>query len=108
MITKRTNPTHVWSLPKSNICLDQREIGIKAKAVLAAISREYGIEHIEVHEKSINKIKFKAFLDNLRSLHPFDDMILMMDNLSLHKSKHMKSRMDELGFLYTYTPVYSQ
>ena len=31
----------------------------------------------------------------------------MMDNLSLHKSNDTKSRMDELGFLYTYTPVYS-
>ena len=86
MITKRTKPTHVWSLPKTNICLDQRELGIKAKAVIAAVSREYGIEHIEVYEKSITKIKFKAFLDNLRSLHPFDDMMLVMDNLSLHKS----------------------
>lgn len=30
-----------------------------------------------------------------------------MDNLSFHKSKDIKRRMDELGFFYTYTPVYS-
>jgi len=30
-----------------------------------------------------------------------------MDNLSLHKSIDVKERMDELGFLYTYTPAYS-
>ena len=30
-----------------------------------------------------------------------------MDNLSFHKSKSMRKRMDELGFMYTYTPAYS-
>ena len=30
-----------------------------------------------------------------------------MDNLSFHKSKDIKERMNELGFHYTYTPPYS-
>ena len=30
-----------------------------------------------------------------------------MDNLSLHKSRAMKKRLDELGFLYAFTPTYS-
>ena len=30
-----------------------------------------------------------------------------MDNLQLHKSGEVKDLMDELGFLYTYTPPYS-
>ena len=30
-----------------------------------------------------------------------------MDNLSLHKSNEVRERMDELGFLYAWTPVYS-
>ena len=79
----------------------------KPKAILVAVSREYGLDHIEIYEKSITKIKFKMFLENLRSKFPFDDIILVMDNLSLYKSNHMKSRMDELGFLYAWTPKYS-
>ena len=74
---------------------------------MLAVSREYGVDHVEVHPKSINKIKFKAFLDNLRNKYPFEDIILIMDNLSLHKSKDTRERMDELGFLYSYTPAYS-
>ena len=31
----------------------------------------------------------------------------MMDNLSMHKGNEIRARMDELGFSYTYTPVYS-
>ena len=47
------------------------------------------------------------FLQALRDKYPFEDMLLMMDNLSFHKSLPTRNRMDELGFLYTYTPVYS-
>ena len=31
----------------------------------------------------------------------------MMDNLSLHKGPELKDVYKELGFLYTFTPVYS-
>ena len=62
---------------------------------------------IHVHDKSINKKKFFTFLETLRLKYPFEDILLMMDNLSLHKAKDTKKRMDELGFMYTYTPVYS-
>ena len=47
------------------------------------------------------------FLDTLRAKYPYEDVMLMMDNLSLHKSVDIRKRMDELGFRYTYTPVYS-
>ena len=66
-----------------------------------------GLEHIEVFDNSINKNKFKIFLDNLRSKYPFDDMMLVMDNLAVHRSREVRQRMDELGFPHTFTPAYS-
>ena len=72
-----------------------------------AVSWEYGVDHVEIYNNSINKKKFKIFLDNLRIKFPFEDIILIMDNLSVHKSNDVKERMNELGFLYTWTPVYS-
>ena len=87
--------------------LDQSQTYTKAKAVIIAVSREYGTDYVEVYENSINKNKFKIFLNNLRQKYLFDDILLVMDNLSLHKGKDTKRRMDELGFLYTWTPVYS-
>ena len=107
VVTKRTIPTHAWTLPKTNACLDQGQVYTQAKAVIVAASREYGVDHVEVHEKSINRRKFNIFLDNLRGKYPFDDIILVMDNLSLHKSRAVRARMDELGFKYAWTPVYS-
>ena len=37
----------------------------------------------------------------------YNDIMLMMDNVSFHKSGDIKERMNELGFSYTFTPVYS-
>ena len=51
-----------------------------------AVSREGGVELVQVYPKSIDKRKFKMFLDELRRKHPFTDICLVMDNLSLHKS----------------------
>ena len=76
-------------------------------AIILAVSRENGLELIQTHPRSINATKFKCFLDELRNRNPFDDILLVMDNLSFHKSRAMKERMDELGFMYTYTPTYS-
>ena len=77
------------------------------KAIVAAVSREYGLDHIDVFKDSVNKTKFKLFLEGLRRRFPFDDILLMMDNLSVHKSGEIKCLMDELGFRYTYTPAYA-
>ena len=51
--------------------------------------------------------QFKVFLEQLRAMNPFDNMILMMDNLGLHRSNHTIERMDELGFRYAWCPRYS-
>ena len=36
-----------------------------------------------------------------------EDIVLYMDNLSVHRSPHVKERMDELGIAYVYNPPYS-
>ena len=106
-VTKNTLAKTAWSLKKTNVQLDYKKLPCKVKAIAAAVSREYGLDHIEVFSKSITKINFKLFLEGLRRKFPFDDILLVMDNLSLHKSQETKALMDELGFMYTYTPVYA-
>ena len=58
-------------------------------------------------DSSVNNEKFKIYLDELRAKYFFDDICIYMDNLSVHSSKKIKERMDELGFAYIYSPVYS-
>ena len=107
MVTKKTWLTHEWSLPKTNLQLDQSRAFNEAYAVILAVSRERGVELVDIHKKSITKKKFKFFLERLRQLNYYNDILLVMDNLSLHRAADMKERMQELGLHYAYTPVYS-
>ena len=56
---------------------------------------------------SVDKDKFKVFLEEVRAKYPFDDICFYMDNLRVHTSLEIKERMDELGFAYIYSPAYS-
>ena len=58
-------------------------------------------------KQSVSISKFKVFLEELRSRNPFDNIILVMDNLAVHKSNHVTERMEELGFRWAWTPPYS-
>ena len=56
---------------------------------------------------SVDKKKFKVYLDELRARYFFDDICIYFDNLSVHKSHEIRERMDELGIAYIYSPIYS-
>ena len=61
-----------------------------AKAVIAAISRERGIEKAMIFKRSVNVSRFKIFLEELRAAWPFDNMLLCMDNLSVHHNTEIR------------------
>ena len=56
---------------------------------------------------SVNITKFKEYLDELRRIYFFDDICIYMDNLSVHRSREIRDRMDDLNFAYVYGPPYS-
>ena len=62
LVTKNTIPKTAWSLKRMNIQLDNKELNIGALAIMAAISREYGVDKVMVFKRSINKDKFNIFL----------------------------------------------
>ena len=62
---------------------------------------------IQIEKKSINKAKFLVFLDELRRRHWADDIALFLDNLSVHHSKDVKERMEELGMPAVFNSPYS-
>jgi len=68
---------------------------------------ERGVDLMLQFEKSVNIEKFKVWLDELRARYFYDDICLVMDNLSVHHSHAAIERIDELGFEYVFTPAYS-
>ena len=87
--------------------IDYDQFDRSAVAVLAAISLERGVDEMMIFKYSVNKDKFKVFLDQVRAKYPFDDICFYMDNLRVHTSREIADRMDELGFAYVFSPAYS-
>ena len=67
MVTKSSFPTHDWSKLKTNTKMDMSWKNNEPIAVLGAVSREKGIEHVMTFRKSVNVPKFKVFLEELRT-----------------------------------------
>jgi hypothetical protein len=107
MVTRSTFPRREWAAFKENICLDLSALDTRPIAVLGAVSREFGIELMMPFEKSVNIPKFKMFLDAYRSKYPFDNIMLVFDQLKVHTSLESRARIEELGFEVAWFPVYS-
>ena len=77
--------------------MDYQKIQHKTTAVIAAISKTRGVELFNMHYHSVNIPKFLVFLDDLRRARWADDIALFVDRLSVHRSKVVAARLDELG-----------
>ena len=58
-VTKNTMSSEAWSLPKENCTLDYQSKTCEVKAVIAAVSREFGLDHFMVFRHSVTKAKYK-------------------------------------------------
>ena len=47
------------------------------------------------------------FIQDIRDKYFFDDICIYMDNLSVHRSREVKERMDEMSIPYIFGPPYS-
>ena len=94
IVSKLTISTHIWTNKKRNIEYDLSKIQTKPKAVVMAVSREYGLDLLQIYKNSINKNKIKVFLDELRRKYWTDDILLIMDNLAVHRNGEVKRLMD--------------
>ena len=107
MVTKSTMATQEWSQKYHNYEIDMKDYARETVAVLAGISKEYGLDYISTFDRSVNIPKFKEFIQNLRDKFFFEDICIYMDNLSVHRSKAVKERLDEMSILYVFGPPYS-
>ena len=48
MVTKSTIATHEWSAKNINYMIDMKDYGKETLAVLAAISKKYGLDYVSI------------------------------------------------------------
>ena len=107
MFTRRTMFTHCYSPKNEPFEYDFSQCDNRTVAVIAAISYFRGVEMVSVHPRSVNVRKFLAFLDDLRSQHFADDIAIFMDRLSVHRSRLVQQRMQELSIGCIFNASYS-
>ena len=106
MFTRKTCPDTEWSTKKNNMRVDSAKLDEPTMAVLCGISKEKGVEHYQLFEKSVNIDKFKEFCDRLKARSEGEKICLFMDNLGVHTSKKSKKEMRRLGFRFIYNVPY--
>ena len=79
----------------------------KPLAVLAGVSKEEGVDMVMVFEDSVNKEKFKMYIDALRLKYPADDICFFIDNLSVHRSYEVRRHLEINNIPYIFCPAYS-
>ena len=107
MITKHTYLKFEWAKKHQNAETSYQQVNRGAIAVIAAISRERGIEALMQFKQSVNVAKYLVFLDEIRRQNQFNNVLIIADNLLVHKNYRVMERIDELGFRYAFTPRYS-
>ena len=106
-ITKSTIPTHAYSPMRKPVEIDLRSFSKTTVAVLAGISKQKGMELVMQFDKSVNTDKFIQYIQKLRFAHPFDQIALFMDRLSVHTCRRSRDQMAFLGFEVILNAVYS-
>ena len=58
MFTRKTITDSEWTRKKENLSIDMARLDEPTLALLASISKENGLEHFQIFERSVNMVKF--------------------------------------------------
>jgi hypothetical protein len=62
MFTFKTMPAKTWSAPYNNLKIVESQFRMKSQALVCGISEEDGVEHFDIHRRSITVVEFKQFV----------------------------------------------
>ena len=94
-------------MPNNPLQIDFKQFQQGCVAAIVCISITRGVEIVDLYDNSVNIPKFQCFLDKLRRLHFADDIALFLDRLSVHRSKLVQERMEELSIPCILNPAAS-
>jgi hypothetical protein len=87
-----------WAHNRDKIRINDSNIKNTNLAVIASISKEYGLIDYIVHPKAINSEVFVALINLIADKFGGGDFALFLDNLSVHKTKECKAFICEVKY----------
>ena len=109
--TKRSVSLREWSQKNSNLTIDQKDIFIGYRSVIASITKGEGVGLRQIYGQAITAANFADYLKKLRARYPKRPLALFMDQLAVHKAKVLKPLYDELNikpiFNVSYSPEFN-
>ena len=106
VFTRKAMMKFEWARKHENMAVDEKLLNEPTKALLMGISAEKGVEQYRVFDRSVNIKKFIQYLQMVRDAHGEEPVALFMDNLSVHRSKKSKAKMEELNIRWVFNLPY--
>ena len=90
LFSKRSIRLREWSTKNSNLTVNQPDLYVGFRSVIAAMTEESGIGLIKIHDYACTGEDFRDFLIQLRGKVGKRPVSLFMDNAGIHKKPCVK------------------
>jgi hypothetical protein len=88
--TKRSLKLREWSTKNTNLTVDQKDVYVGYRSVIASMTEENGIGLIKIHEQACCSEDIRDYLKQLRQKVGHRPVSLFADNLYIHKTPEVK------------------
>ena len=88
--TKRSLKLREWSTKNANLTVDQKDVYVGYRSVIASMTEEHGIGLIKIHEQACCGEDIRDYLRQLRQKVGSRPVSLFADNLYIHKTPEVK------------------
>ena len=96
-----------WTQKRSNVEVDMALLNDQSYALLLAVSAERGVVCSKIYKRSVNVEKCLDWVEQLREENPGRKLCVFWDNLSVHHSKRVLGRLEDLGIKVIFNISYS-
>ena len=105
--TKRSLKLREWATKNSNLTVNQEEVYVGYRSVIAAMTEEKGIGLVWIYDQACKGEDFRDYLKKLRTKYGQKPVSLFMDNLSIHKKPCVKEWWPKLNMQPIWNVSYS-
>ena len=90
LFSKRSIKLREWAQKNSNLAVNQEDVYVGFRSVIAAMTEQHGLSLIKIHDEACTGEDFRDYLKQLKGKVGKRAVSLFMDNASIHKKPCVK------------------